>query len=137
MVSRITSIILVVLILIGVPLFIMALGAEEETGKADPILYGIYVYFALAAIVTLFGSITGILANPKGLKSIAIGLVGMLIVIGLAWTLSTGSDYDSYGIESLTEGAAHMSGMFLYMIYILTIGAIGSVLFAGVFRFIK
>ena len=65
MVSRITSIILVVLILIGVPLFIMALGAEEEPGKADPILYGIYVYFALAAIVTLFGSITGILANPK------------------------------------------------------------------------
>ena len=114
--DKISSIAMFVLIVIGTVLFVMSM-----SGSYDPILYGSYVYFGIGLAVTVIGAAAGTIANPKGIKEMAIGVVAMLIVLAAAYGLSTGSDYEALrkSYAGLSEGMSHFSGMLLYAAYIL------------------
>lgn len=111
--DKISSIVMLVLIVIGIVLFVMSI-----MNNVDPILYGSYIYFALGVIITLIASVVGIIADPSTIKGMVIGVVGMALVFILGYILSTGMDYETFPIE-ISEGMSHFSGMLLYAIYIL------------------
>lgn len=113
--SKSSSIAMFVLIIIGAVLFVLSM-----TGTEDPILYGSYIYFGIGVIVTLVGAIAGFVSNPTGIKGMLIGVGGMLVVLGLSYAFSDGSDYVNYSESlGLTEGLSRFSGMLLYAMYIL------------------
>ncbi len=127
--NKVLNIIFLVLIVIGAVLFIMSMNEN-----VDPIIYGMYAYFGLTVLVAIVSSIMGIMANPKGIKSMLIGLAGMAFVFILAYILADGSDYEMYKDADITAGVSRLSGMLLYAIYILAFGAIGSVIFSWAFK---
>ena len=123
------NIVFLILVAIGAVLFVMSMNDNVE-----PIIYGMYLYFGLTVLATIISSVMGMMANPKGIKNMLIGTGAMLVVFLLAYLLSDGSDYTTYGSDNITEGISHMSGTLLYAIYILAIGAIGSVIFSWVIK---
>ena len=114
--DKISSGAMIVLIAISAILFVMSM-----TGSVDPILYGSYIFFGIGLVVALVGAVIGLMANPSSIKGIAIGLISMVVVFGIAYGLADGSDYINYQTTSidLSEGMSRFSGMLLYAIYIL------------------
>ena len=131
--DKISSIAMLVLIVLGIILFIMSI-----TGNVDPILYGSYVYFGIGLVVAVLGGVTGLMANPGSIKGMAIGIVGMLVVLGLAYGLADGADYVNYSSDlGLSEGMSRFSGMLLYAIYILFGASIVTLIFARVYSLMR
>ena len=114
--DKISSGAMIILIVISAILFVMSM-----TGSVDPILYGSYIFFGIGLVVTLVGAVTGLMADPSSIKGIAIGIISMVVVFGIAYGLADGSDYINYQTTSidLSEGMSRFSGMLLYAIYIL------------------
>ncbi|MDR9399185.1 hypothetical protein [Salibacter sp.] len=137
--DRIPRILMIALIVISVIVFVMAVGVSEDDpssyGNADPLLYVGYIYFGLSTLVALLGALVGVIQKPQNAKDILIGVGGLLLVVIIAYSLSTGSDYAQY--DDTTEGWSHFSGTLLYTFYLLAIGAIGSIIFSGVYRLIR
>lgn len=131
--DKISSIAMLILIVLGIILFIMSI-----TGNVDPILYGSYVYFGIGLVVAVLGGVTGLMANPGSIKGMAIGIVGMLVVLGLAYGLADGADYVNYSSDlGLSEGMSRFSGMLLYAIYILFGASIVTLIFARVYSLMR
>lgn len=125
--EKVSSMAMIILIIISAVLFVMSM-----TGNVDPILYGSYVYFGIGMVVTLIGAVAGLIANPSGIKEMAIGIVGMAIVFIAGWVLADGSDYVNFESMHLTEGMSKFSGMLLYSIYILFGASILTVVFSWI-----
>jgi H+/Cl- antiporter ClcA len=56
---------------------------------------GIYITYALlglAVLGALVAAVRGLFANPKGLKMVLVGLVGVAIVLFISWVFSSGAD---------------------------------------------
>lgn len=137
MLNKIPKIVMISLIIVSVIVFLVALGVDGDDpstyGQADPILYVGYIFFLLTGIAALGGAVVGVIMKPTAAKGIGIGIGGMLVVLLLAYLLSSGSDFSRY---DTTEGVAHFAGTLLYTFYILAIMAIGAVIFSGVRRLI-
>ncbi len=130
--DKISSIAMLVLIILGIILFVMSI-----TGNVDPILYGSYVYFGIGLVVAIIGGVIGLIANPGSIKGMAIGIVGMLVVLGIAYGMADGSDYVNYETLDLSEGMSRFSGMLLYAIYILFGASIVTLVFARVYSLMR
>lgn len=130
--DKISSIAMLILIILGIILFVMSI-----TGNVDPILYGSYVYFGIGLVVAIFGGVMGLMANPGSIKGMAIGIVGMLVVLGIAYGMADGSDYVNYEALELSEGMSRFSGMLLYAIYILFGASIVTLVFARVYSLMR
>jgi len=130
--DKISSIAMLILIILGIILFVMSI-----TGNVDPILYGSYVYFGIGVVVAIFGGVMGLMANPGSIKGMAIGIVGMLVVLGIAYGMADGSDYVNYEALELSEGMSRFSGMLLYAIYILFGASIVTLVFARVYSLMR
>lgn len=127
--DKLSSFSMYALIAIGIVLFVMSM-----SGSYDPILYGSYVYFGIGIVVALLGAAAGVIANPKGIKQMAIGIGGLAVVLAISWVLADGSDYVNYEAWELTEGMSQFSGMLLYAIYIFSGLAVLSVGFSWVHK---
>jgi ribose/xylose/arabinose/galactoside ABC-type transport system permease subunit len=103
--------------------------------NVDPILYGSYIFFGIGLVVTLIGAVTGLMANPESIKGIAIGLISMVVVFGIAYGLADGSDFVNYEHTTidLSEGMSRFSGMLLYAIYILMGASIVTLVFSRIY----
>jgi hypothetical protein len=127
--DKLSSYSMYALIAVGVVLFVMSM-----TGSYDPILYGSYVYFGIGIVIALAGAAMGIIANPKGVKQMGIGIAGMLVVLAISWGLADGSDYVNFAAWELSEGMSQFSGMLLYAIYIFSGLAVLTVGFSWVHK---
>lgn len=127
--DKLSSFSMYALIAIGIVLFVMSM-----SGSYDPILYGSYVYFGIGIVVALLGAVAGIIANPKGIKEMGIGIAVLAIVLAISWGLADGSDYVNYESLNLSEGMSQFSGMLLYAIYIFSGLAVISVGFSWVHK---
>lgn len=131
--DKISSIAMLVLIILGIILFVMSI-----TGNVDPILYGSYVYFGIGLVVAIIGGAIGLIANPGSIKGMAIGIIGMIVVLGIAYGMADGSDYVNYDDAlDLSEGMSRFSGMLLYAIYILFGASIVTLVFARVYSLMR
>ena len=130
--DKISSGAMLVLIVISMVLFIMSM-----LDNVDPILYGSYVYFGIGVVVAIVGAVTGLMANPGSIKGMLIGIIGMVVVLGIASGLADGSDAVNYTTIDLSEGMSRFSGMLLYATYILFGASIVTLVFARVYSLMR
>jgi len=132
--DKISSGAMFVLIAISVVLFVMSM-----MDNVDPILYGSYIFFGIGLVVALVGAVTGLMADPTSIKGIAIGLISMVVVFGIAYGLADGSDFVNYEQTSidLSEGMSRFSGMLLYAIYILMGASIVTLVFSRIYSLMR
>jgi len=99
-------------------------------------LYATYALIGLAlAMIIIFG-LMNIIKNPGGARSFLVGILTMLVVLGISYAVSTGTDANTLfaDIEGATEGTSHLVGMGLKAFYILSGAAILSIIYAEVSR---
>lgn len=100
--------------------------------------FGIYASYALIiagiAGILLFG-VMQIVGHPKAAKSALFGIVGLAVIGGLAYALSTGTDASGmYAKLGVSEGSSHMVGAGLYAFYILMALAVLSIIYVEITR---
>jgi len=99
--------------------------------------YGIiicYILLAVAVLAAVVFPIIQLAQNPKNAKGALIGIGLLVVVVGIAYALS--SDVNPSKMD-ITATAAKQVGTGLYAFYILAIVAIGSLVYAEVSKLFK
>ncbi len=139
---KIVKIILVVLGLIGAVLWFqlpnknVPVGQAIDNGAMNFMFIITYILLGIAVIASLLYSIIGLFSKPQSLKRTLVVVVGFLIVVAVAYVLADGADgtveaMATKGINT-TESTVKKIGMGLNVFFILTIIAVGAMLWGGV-----
>lgn len=139
---KIVKIVLAVLGLIGVIFWFQLPEAEVpeseaiESGAMNFMFLITYILLAIAVFASLFFSLINLFANPKSLKKTLLVIGGFLLVVAISYGLASGTDVSidemaARGI-STSEGIVKRIGMGLNMFFILTIIAVGAMIWGGV-----
>jgi len=95
---KIVKIGLIVLSVIGfILLFMMPDGDmpdsdQMNSGAIDAMHWLAYILLAIAVIATLVFGLKNMVSTPGGLKKSLMGIVGLLVVLGIAYGLASGTD---------------------------------------------
>ena len=107
----------------------------ESNGNApvDNMLYCAYAFIgiALAAVVAGVVVINGI-NNPKSLVSLAIGLVAIAVIVGIAYVIAPGTPAVGYLGEPVSDMTLKLTDTMLNLTYLLCGGAILSLIVGGI-----
>ena len=144
---KIVKIVLAVIGLIGVILWFQLPGSDVpateaiESGSMNFLFVITYILMAIAVIASLAFSLIHLFANPKSLKKSLYVIVGFLIVVAISYALATGTDVSieemaGRGIAT-TESTIKRIGMGLNMLFILTIIAVGAMIWGGLRKMSK
>lgn len=139
---KIVKIVLAVLGLIGVILWFQLPGTEVpaseaiESGSINFMFIITYILMAIAVFASLFFSLVNLFANPKSLKKTLLVIGGFLLVVAISYGLASGTDVSidemaARGI-STSETIVKRIGTGLNMFFILTIIAVGAMIWGGV-----
>lgn len=134
MVARLNNLWLYISSIAGVILTILTLIDPKD----DVISYFLmlsYLLFALGLVAALGGSIFKSITNPSNLKKSGLNLVVVFVVFLISYVLSSGEVLDSYG--NISPFVSKWSEVGLYMLYILTVIAIGSIVFSNVSKYFR
>lgn len=139
---KIVKILLVVLGAIAAVLWFML--PEKEVPTAEAVASGAmngmfiitYILLGIAVLFSLLFTLKNLFANPASLKKTLFVIVGFLIVVAVAYVLSDGADgtveeMASRGVAT-TESTVKKIGAGLNVFFILTLIAVGSMLWSGV-----
>lgn len=138
---KIVKIILAVLGLIGAILWFQLPSTDVpateaiESGSMNFMFIITYLLLAIAVFASLIFSLINLFANPASLKKTLFVIVGFLVVVGISYALASGTDVNldemaARGIAT-TETTVKRIGMGLNMFFILTIIAVGAMIWGG------
>jgi hypothetical protein len=144
---KIVKIVLAVIGLIGVILWFQLPSGDVpateaiESGSMHFMFVITYILMAIAVIASLAFSLIHLFANPKSLKKTLYVVVGFLVVVAISYALATGTDVSieemaGRGIAT-TESTIKRIGMGLNMFFILTIIAVGAMIWGGLRKMSK
>lgn len=89
----------------------------------------------ICVVAILIFSIGQVIGHPGAAKSVMIGVVGLVVVGGLSYALSTGTDANGmFAKLGVSEGSSHMVGTGLYAFYILMALAVLSIIYVEITR---
>lgn len=139
---KIIKIVLVVLGAIGAVLWFMLPAKEVPPAEAAQstsislMFLVTYLLLGIAVFFSLFYSLKNLFSTPASLKKALFVLGGLLLVVAISYGLSSGTDVDlaemaRKGIPT-TEGTVKTIGMGLNVFFILTIAAVGLMLWPGI-----
>ena len=98
-------------------------------------IYTAYVLIGICGVGILGFSIMNIIKHPKAAKSALFGIAGLLVIFGLTYALSDGSEASTiFADEDISESGLKSVGMGLGTFYVLTAVAILSILYVEVSR---
>lgn len=118
------------LMILGVITFLLSMLSDSY----DPLLYTTYLCLAAGIVLAVGASVMGLIIKPQTIKSTLIG-VGAIAALAIVSYLLAGDEVvEAYG--NITPSVSKFSDMGLYMMFILMIGAIGSVVFSAVKKMI-
>ena len=142
--AKILRILLIVLLAISALLTVLFYaGGEDITG--DPAYTNIFILWAyvltgIAVGFTIIFPIIQMITNPKNAKKGLLGIVALVIVVGIAYMLSsteqlgiTNVDLVQYDVPSTLKYA----GTMIHSIYVLAIVAIVSMIYTEVAKIFK
>ncbi len=144
---KIIKIVLVVIGLIGLALWFMLPGREVpvteavENGAMNFMFIITYLLLGIAVVVSFFFALVNLFSNPASLKKTLFVVVGFILVVVVAYVLADGSDgtveeMASRGITT-TETTVKRIGTGLWVFFLLTIIAVGAMLWGGIRKMIK
>lgn len=98
-------------------------------------IYATYILIGVCVLAILVFSVGRVIAHPGAAKSALIGIVGLAVVGGISYALSTGSDATTiYAKLGVSEGSSHTVGAGLYAFYILIALAVLSIIYVEITR---
>jgi len=144
---KIVKIALVVVGLIGAALWFLLpeseMPAAEATtnGALNAMFWITYILLGLAIVFSLVFALKNLFSNPASLKKSLFVIVGFLIVVGLGFVLASGTDVSipemaERGIET-SESTIKRIGAGINVFFILTVIAVGAMLWGGVRKMTK
>lgn len=139
---KIVKIVLVVLGVIGAIMWFQLPGREVPAsvavgnGALNFMFIITYVLLGIAILFSLLFALKNLFSNPASLKKTLFVIVGFLLVVAIAYVLSDGADgtveeMASRGVAT-TESTVKKIGMGLNVFFILTLIAVGAMLWGGV-----
>ncbi|MBU2947694.1 hypothetical protein [Zobellia uliginosa] len=144
---KIVKIILVVVGLIGAALWFMLPEAEmpadeaANNGALNAMFAITWLLLGIAVVFSLVFALKNLFSNPANLKKTLFVVVGFLLVVGIGFVMSSGTDVSveemaKRGI-STDESEIKKIGAGINVFFILTLVAVGSMLWGGVRKMIK
>ena len=119
--------------------FERAAKAQSYIGSA--ITYTLYLTGAALGLFVLGLMVFGLFIRPMRMIPLYGGIVGLLVVFGISWSMTNGeiplkfmADLETNG---LTEGISHWSGAGLYMVYILSALAVASIGYSMISKLVR
>jgi hypothetical protein len=91
-----------------------------------------YIVVLVAAAAAVGSSVRGLLINPQGIRSAAVGVGALLVVFLLSYLVADGSDFAEY--KSMTESGSKWVSTGLNAFYIMMVLSVGAVVFSLVYR---
>ncbi len=144
---KIVKIVTGILGVLGIVFLFMVIGSGDEEVKAaaamgdyskiSPLITLSQVILGIAIIATLVFSLLGLFSDKEKLKKALFSIVGLLVVLGVAYATSEGVETPMKDGEVLSAAGSRLVGTGIRMFYFLAIIAIGSMLFASVKKLIK
>lgn len=140
--QKIIKIVLILLGVLGIVFWVLLPGSDVPSSEAmedanvNAMFYIAYVLLAIPVVAVLIYSLKNLFSHPDNLKKSLILIVSFLIILGISYALSSGTDvnldkFTEAGIE-VTESSSKMVGAGLIAFYILAGVAIVSMLLSGV-----
>jgi len=144
---RIVKIVLVVIGLIGAILWFQLPSAdvppsEAVNNGAMGLMFIIsYILLGISIVATVLYGFMNLFSSKGGLKKALLIIGGLLVVVVISYALAKGTDVNMAemarnGVPT-TEGEVKLIGMGLNVFFILTIVAVGAMLFGGVKKMIS
>lgn len=138
---KIVKIVLIIVGLVGAILWFMLpekdMPAAEaaQSGAMNAMFWITYLLLAVAVVFSLLFALVNLFSNPKSLKKTLFVIVGFLVVVGIAYALSSGTDVSieemaNRGIAT-SESTIKRIGAGLNMFFILTVIAVVAMLWGG------
>ncbi len=124
----------VLLVLFG---WILAPDPDIDSSGVDLLLRGLYVILGLAIVCIVVFSIYALLQNPKSAVQSLIGLAVLVVVIGIAWSLSSGETVVTPTNTYTDVPKLKLADTSLFAMYIFLGGAILTVVFGELRSFFK
>ena len=115
----------------------MPMDQAMESGGISAMFIIAYLLLAIAVIATLVFGLKNVVSTPGGLKKAGIGVIGLLIALGLAYGISSGTDIspetmlEKNGIVT-SEGEIKAVGAGINMFAILLLAAVGLIAWGGI-----
>ena len=144
---KIVKIVTGILGVLGIVFLFMVIGSGDEEVKAaaamgdyskiSPLITLSQVILGIAIIATLVFSLLGLFSDKEKLKKALFSIVGLLVVLGVAYATSEGVETPMKDGEVLSATGSRLVGTGIRMFYFLAIIAIGSMFFASVKKLIK
>ncbi|UZD24464.1 hypothetical protein PBT90_13810 [Algoriphagus halophytocola] len=105
----------------------------------DILLYGSYVLIGLGAVVAILMPLIKSLDNPKSLLKTVVGIVGIVILFFIAYSISSNEVLPKFEADpfNLTPAGSQLVGGMLITTYILAIFALVSIVFTELNKAIK
>lgn len=144
---KIVKIALVVVGLIGAALWFMLPESEmpaadaANNGALNAMFWITYLLLGVAIVFSLVFALKNLFSSPASLKKSLFVIVGFLIVVGIGFVLASGTDVSiqemaGRGIET-SESTIKRIGAGINVFFILTIIAVGAMLWGGVRKMTK
>ncbi|WP_296700761.1 hypothetical protein [Algoriphagus sp.] len=105
----------------------------------DILLYGSYLLIAIGAFVSIVMPLIKSLDNPKSLLKTVVGIVGILVLFFIAYSVSSSEVLPKFEAEpfNLTPGGSQLVGGMLITTYILAIMALAGIVITELNKAIK
>jgi hypothetical protein len=91
-----------------------------------------YIVGLVGALAAIGSSIRGLMINPQGIRSAAVGVGALLLVFVLSYLTADGSDFEQY--KNITENGSKWVSTGLNAFYIMMLLSVGAVVFSLVYR---
>ncbi|EAR02266.1 hypothetical protein [Maribacter sp. HTCC2170] len=110
----------------------MPTAEAAQSGAMNTMFMITYLLLGIAVVASLVFTLMNLFANPKGLKKTLFVVVGFLLVVAIAYVMSSGTDVAADYAAMTTESTVKKIGMGLNVFFILTIVAIGAIVLPGI-----
>lgn len=116
-----------------------AAAAQKYIGMV--ISYTLNLTTAALVLFVLGLMVFGLFIRPSRMIPLYAGIVGLAIIFGISWSMTSGNIPTKFvpnlAENGLTETISHISGAGLYMVYILSFLAVGSIAYSMISKLIR
>lgn len=130
--SKLITILVAVLSLIGIVLFVMTMGVDTEDAAAissavSPLVTYSLILLGLTALVAVLASIWSLLKNPAALKKALLGVVALAVLLVISYILASDGQVVDANSEVIAASGSGVSkntstGIWLSIILIVIAG---------------
>ncbi|KAA2218641.1 MULTISPECIES: hypothetical protein [Maribacter] len=110
----------------------MPAAEAAQSGAMNGMFVITYILLGIAVVAALLFTLKNLFSNPQGLKKTLFVVVGLAIVVGISYVLSSGTDVAPEYMAMSSESTVKKIGMGLNVFFILTAVAVVLMVLPGV-----